>query len=168
MQPLGDLVIGPTDHELWLGPITLGDGDDSLWLDVVQTAPTQNWRYSYALVSFVTDEGAELGTTKIYGNLLGEVFRLGIRRPPVVRTGRIRFVSRPYNLRWLAAQGAPQWELSFAWESGQSGSGAPALGTRATLSTLARVTGQALTWAITNGTARILLPGNVRRSPDSN
>ena len=154
MKPLGDLVIGPTDHELWLGPITLGDGDDSIWLEVTQTSPVENWRYSYALVSFITDEGAELGTTKIYGNLLGEVFRLGIRRPPVVRTGRIRFISRPYNLGWLSAKGAPAWQLSFAWESGSSGSGAPALGTRATLGVLADLISAGVSYAInTTGTA---------------
>ena len=157
MQSLGDLVIGPTDHELWLGPITLGEGDDSLWLEVTQTSPTENWRYSYALVSFITDEGAELGTTKIYGNLHGEVFRLGIKRPPVVRTGRIRFVSRPYNLAWLSVQGAPTWHLSFAWESGQSGVGAPSLGTRATLGVLADLAETAVKYAIDQGFARILL-----------
>ena len=157
MQSLGDLVIGPSDHELWLGPITLGEGDDSLWLEVTQTAPVENWRYSYALVSFITDEGAELGTTKIYGNLFGEVFRLGIRRPPVVRTGRLRFISRPYNLSWLSAKGAPQWELSFAWESGQSGAGAPVFGTRATLGVLADLAESAVKYAIDQGFARILL-----------
>ena len=165
MKPLGDLVIGPTDHELWLGPITLEEGDDSLWLDVVQTAPTENWRYSYALVSFITDEGAELGTTKIYGNLLGEVFRLGIRRPPSVRTGRIRFVSRPYNLNWLSAKGAPEWNLSFRWESGASGAGAPALGTRATLGVLADLVGAGVAYAFGSGatagfaTVKLLPPG---------
>ena len=137
MKPLGDLIIGPSDTEKWLGPITLGPDDDTLWLEVTQLAPVENWRYSYALVSFISDEGAELGTTKIYGNLLGEVFRLGVRRPPLVRTGSIRFVARHYNLNWLQAEGAPEWNLSFQWESGSSGSGAPALGTRATLGVLA-------------------------------
>ena len=137
MRPLGELTIGPSDTEKWLGPITLGPDDDTLWLEVTQLAPVENWRYSYALVSFISDEGAELGTTKIYGNLLGEVFRLGVRRPPLVRTGRVRFVARHYNLNWLSAEGAPEWNLSFQWESGASGAGAPSLGTRATLGVLA-------------------------------
>ena len=148
MQPLGDLTIGPSDTEMYLGPITLGEEDDSVWLEITQTSPIENWRYSYALVSFVSTEGAELGTTKIFGNQLGEVFRIGVRRAPLVRTGSIRFVTRHYNLNWLRAEGAPQWELSFQWESGQSGSAAPSFGTRATLGVLADLVDLGVTYAI--------------------
>ena len=159
MRPLGDLVIGPSDYEKWLGPITLEPEDDTLWLEVTQRSPVENWKYSYALVSFISDEGAELGTTKIYGNLRGEVFRLGVRRPPLVRTGSIRFVSRHYNLNWLNAKGAPNWELSFEWESGASGVGAPSLGTRATLGVLSDLAGAGVSYAISGNFATIkLLP----------
>lgn len=148
MQPLGSLTVGPSDTEMWLGPITMGNEDDSLWLEITQTSPTESWRYSYALVSFISSEGAELGTTKIYGNLRGEVFRLGVRRAPLERTGSIRFVARHYNLNWLKAEGAPLWNLSFQWESGQSGSAAPSFGTRATLGVLADLIDIGVTYAI--------------------
>lgn len=158
MKPLGTLTIGPSDTEKWLGPVTIGPDDDTIWLDVTQTSPVENWKYSYALVSFVTDAGAELGTTKIYGNLGGEVFRLGVRRPPSERTGRIRFVARHYNLNWLNAKGAPKWNLSFDWESGESGAGAaPLFGTRATLGVLADLADLAVSFAIKNGIATIAL-----------
>ena len=149
--------MGPSDTEEYLGPITLGPDDDTIWLRVTQTSPVENWRYSFALVSFITDDGAELGTTKVYGNLLGEIFVIGVRRPPLVRTGRIRFVCRHYNLAWLRTEGAPTWNLSFQWESGSSGAGAPSFGTRATLGSLADFADTGVTYAIDSGFARIKL-----------
>ena len=149
--------MGPSDTEESLGPITLGPDDDTVWLRVTQTSPVENWRYSFALVSFISDEGAELGTTKVYGNLLGEVFAIGVRRPPRERTGRIRFVCRHYNLAWLRTEGAPTWDLSFQWESGSSGSGAPALGTRATLGVLGDLARAGVSYVVRDGVARILL-----------
>ena len=157
MRDLGSISMGPSDTEESLGPITLEPDDDTIWLRVTQTSPVENWRYSFALVSFVTDDGAELGTTKVYGNLLGEIFAIGVRRPPVVRTGRIRFVCRHYNLAWLRTEGAPSWDLSFQWESGSSGAGAPALGTRATLGVLGDLASAGVSYAINNGLATIRL-----------
>ena len=123
LEPLGSISVGPNDMEVFLGPIELAADADTLWLRVQQTSPAENWKYSYGLASFVSDDGATLGTTKIYGNLGGEIFALGVRRPPSIRTGRIRFVPRHYNLRWISTEGAPKWNLSFQYESGNISSG---------------------------------------------
>ena len=36
MKPLGELTIGASDTEKWLGPITLEPDDDTVWLEVTQ------------------------------------------------------------------------------------------------------------------------------------
>lgn len=157
MQHLGDITVGPADLEKDLGPLSLGPDDDTIWLRVTQTSPIENWRYSYGLISFLTDDGAELGTVKIYGNLLGEIFPIGVRRPPSLRTGILRFRPRAYNLAWLDAKNAPNWSLSIEYETGTSGSGAPVFGTRATLGVLGDLVGAAVSYAITGNGALIRL-----------
>lgn len=157
MQPLGTITVGPSDLFKDLGPFSIGPDDDTIWLDITQLQPTENWRYSYGLVSFITAEGAELGTTKVYGNQLGEVYKLGVGRAPLDRSGIIRFRPRSYNLSWIDAEGAPQWELEFKWESGESGSGSPVFGTRATLGSLADLAAFGVTYAINSGIARVSL-----------
>ena len=176
MKPLGSLVVGPNDTELWLDGITLDADDDLLWLRVTQTSPVESWKYSFGLASFISDDGAELGTTKIFGNLYGEVFAIGVGRPPSVRTGRLRFVARHYNLRWVSTEGAPTWNLDFEYETGSSGSGLPSFGTRATLGVLADLVDAGVTYVIREGFARLALTAlalppaqlNDRRSSDSN
>ncbi len=157
MQSLGTVTVGPSDLYRDLGPISLGADDDTIWLQVKQIQPTENWKYSYGIVSFITTEGAELGTTKVYGNQLGEVFRLGVRRAPLVRSGIIRFKPRAYNLAWVSAKGAPEWILDVEWESGLSGSGSPVFGTRATLGVLSDLVNAGVTYAISGGFATIKL-----------
>lgn len=120
MVGLGSISVGPSDLYKDLGPITLKEEDDTIWLDVTQTSPTEDWKYSYGIVSFVSTNGAELGSAKVYGNQNGEVFRLGVRRAPSVRTGVIRFRPRAWNLQWVSAKGAPRWELSFSYETGKT------------------------------------------------
>ena len=149
--------MGPSDTEESLGPVTLGPDDDTIWLRVTQTSPTENWRYSFALVSFITDDGADLGTTKVYGNLFGEIFAIGVRRTSRLRTGSIRFVCRHYNLAWLKTKGAPTWDLSFQWESGQSGSGSGSTGSDATLGVLGNLGTTGVDYAISGGFARVRL-----------
>ena len=148
MKPLGQITFTASDTDQYLGPITLGEGDDTIWLDVTQVSPTENWRYAFCLVSFVTDEGAELGTTRVYGNQSGEVFRLGVRRPPLLRTGRIRVFARHYNLAWLNAKNAPDWVLSFQWEAGKTSSTPADPGLTATLGVLADLVGAGVSYAI--------------------
>ena len=120
MEPLGSISMGPSDTSKDVGLITLPEGADTLWLRVVQLSPIENWKYSYGLCSFVTEAGAELGTQQIYGNQQGEIYRLGTGRVPQFRTGVLRFTCRAYNLRWLSAEGAPNWTLQFFWEAGGS------------------------------------------------
>ena len=159
MQPLGDVTVGPTDLFKDLGPLSLGADDDTIWLRVTQTSPVENWRYSYGLISFITDDGAELGTTKVYGNLLGEIFPIGVRRPPSFRTGILRFRPRAYNLSWLDAKNAPEWSLAIEYETGSSGSGTPVFGTRATLGVFADLARAGVSYAISAAGATIrLLP----------
>ena len=160
---LGSITITASDLHQDLGPISIGPDDDTLWLRVTQTSPTGNWRYSFGIVSFITSEGAELGSTKVYGNQLGEVFALSVRRPPLDGSGIVRFIPRHYNLQWVSAQGAPNWGLAFEWDSGQSGNGSPVFGTRATLGSLADIGDTGVSYAINNGFARIKLTSQLAR-----
>lgn len=154
---LGSLTIGPSDIYKDLGPITLPEGHDTLWLDVTQLSPTENWQYSYGLVSFLTSEGAELGTSKVYGNQDGEKFTLGIGLPPLDRTGLVRFTPRHYNLKWVSTEGAPNWVLAFKWRSGVSCSGGGGFGSVATLGVFGNFADTRVSWAIEEPGAKVRL-----------
>ena len=114
-------------------PITVGtafldEQDDTIWIKVTSASSGGcPWPWSYGLVTWITEEGRELGTVKVNGVCEGEVFRLGVGRAPSLRTGRLTFEPRSYNLAWIKL-GNP-WTLTFEWVSGQSGGGGG--GTRA-------------------------------------
>lgn len=154
---LGSVSITASDLYVDLGPVVMGIDDDTIWLHVTQTSPTENWKYSFGIASFISSEGAELGSTKVYGNQLGEVYALGVRRPPLDRTGFIRFRPRHYNLQWVALDASPNWSLDFQWESGQSGSGVLSLGTRSTLGVLADPPNADLDYTFRDKVARVRL-----------
>ena len=157
MNDLGLHTITANDSVLDLGPVSLGPDDDTLWIKVRQESPVEPWPFSYGLLYFENLDGRTLGTTKAYGHLYGEIYRLGVGRTPVERTGRLYWDSRHYNLGWVKAKDPPTWTLSFKWESGSSSAGSPSLGTRATLGVLGDLVGAGVSYAITNGIATIRL-----------
>ena len=127
--------------------LDLSPEDDTIWIHVTSAADVDScpWPWSYALLTWVTAEGRELGTTKIHGACDGEVFRIGVGRAPSLRTGSVRVYPRSYNLAWVNL-GHP-WTLTFKFQTGKSVEGAPALGTRATLGCLADLIDFGVTYA---------------------
>ena len=123
------ITVRPNDIvPITVGTAFLGEQDDTIWIKVTSAASGGcPWPWSYGLVTWITEEGRELGTVKVNGVCEGEVFRLGVGRAPSLRTGRLTFEPRSYNLAWIKL-GNP-WTLTFEWVSGQSGGGGG--GTRA-------------------------------------
>ena len=105
-----------------VGAFFLNEGDDTIWLKVT-SAPSGDcpWPWSYGLLTWITENGRELGTVKVNGVCEGEVFRLGVGRPPSLRSGRIFFTPRAYNLAWVKL-GNP-WSLTISAVSGQTNGG---------------------------------------------
>lgn len=139
MFNLGNVTLGPLDRSVLVGPFSLDEGDDTLWVNITQISPQQEWNFSYALLWWESTDGRQLGTQKVYGCELGEIFRFGVGRAPVVRAGNLYIAPRAYNRRWISIDNPPEWTLNFEAESGFTGSGTgpPAFGIRATLGTCA-------------------------------
>ena len=127
-----------------VGTATMDADDDTFWIKVTSSSSGDcPWPWSYGLLTWITDNGRELGTVKINGVCEGEVFRLGVGLSPSLRTGSFSFTPRSYNLKWIEL-GNP-WTLTFSWQSGVSSGGqVPALGTKATLMTPGVPRGNAL------------------------
>ena len=127
-----------------VGVADLEPEDDTLWIKVTSKSSGDcPWPWSYGLLTWISENGRELGTVKINGVCEGEVFRLGVGLPPSVRSGSLSFTPRSYNLKWIEL-GNP-WTLEFSWKSGNSGGGqVPAFGTKATLMTPGVPRGNAL------------------------
>jgi hypothetical protein len=118
-----DLTVFPdTNSPVDIGEFVLGAEDDTIWIKVT-SAPQSGcpWPWSYGLVTWISEEGRELGTVKINGVCEGEVFRLGVGRAPSLRTGRLSFTPRSYNLAWVKL-GHP-WTLTFEAVSGVTNGG---------------------------------------------
>lgn len=126
-----------------VGSVALGEDDDTIWIKVTSSPQGEcPWPWTYGLLTWISENGRELGTVKINGVCEGEVFKLGVGLPPSFRTGSLSFTPRSYNLKWIEL-GHP-WTLTFAWETGSSGGGQlPAFGSRATLMTPAVPRGNA-------------------------
>lgn len=157
MNNLGSHSITANDVVVDLGPVDLGVDDDSLWVKVTQISPVDPWPFSYGLLYFASTDGRTLGTVKAYGHQTGEFYRLGIGRTPLVRSGHLYWESRHYNLGWVKAKSSPPWTLSFQWESGQSSSGSGPTGPAATLGSFGNFADSRVSYAYTNGFARIRL-----------
>ena len=118
-----EITVGPTDdYPVDVGVVNLAEGDDTIWIKVT-SAPSGDcpWPWSYGLLTWISDNGRELGTVKINGVCEGEVFRLGVGRAPSLRTGRLSFTPRNYNLAWIQL-GHP-WTLTFEAVSGTTAGG---------------------------------------------
>lgn len=158
-ETVGTVSAGPQDREILVGSFSLEEDDDILFLRITQTSPATPWNYSFGLVTFRSSVGQELGTTKIYGSIYGECYRLGIGRTPLQRTGSIYFTPRAYNRGWISIADPPLWQLEVEAQSGsESDIGSPPVfGTRATLGVLSNLTDFAVSYAISNGIASISL-----------
>jgi len=154
---VGELTVTPDDLNEVVGSFSLSEGHDTIWVRVTQLNPPGPWPWSYGILGWQTSAGYELGSIKCFGEQTGEVYRLGVGRPPLVRTGQLTFEPRSFNLAWVK-NGYP-WTLRFEAASGSSGSGQsdgdPVFGTRATLGVLSDIANAGITYAIANGYATI-------------
>jgi hypothetical protein len=160
MVDLGNVTLGPLDRSVLVGPFSLEEGDDTLWVNITQISPQQEWNFSYALLWWESSDGRQLGTQKVYGEQLGEIFRFGVGLAPVERDGRIYIAPRAYNRRWISIDNPPEWVLNFEATSGYTGTGTgpPAFGIRATLGTLANLANVRIPYEITDGIAYLTTP----------
>ena len=122
--PIGSVSVTAGTHEVSVGAVTLAPGADTLWVKVTQQGGESPWPWGFGLASFVTAQGRELGTAKIYGNTDGEVFKLGNGLSPMERSGMLVFRPRSFSLAWLRA-GNATWNLSFAARSGTAAAVSP-------------------------------------------
>ena len=156
---VGELTITPDDLNEVVGSFAMGEDHDTIWVRVTQVNPTGPWPWSYGILGWQTSQGYELGSIKCYGEQTGEVYRLGVGRPPLVRTGQLTFEPRSFNLAWVK-NGYP-WTLRFEAASGQSGFGQsgsdPVFGTRATLGVLSDLADARVAYAVAEGIATIKL-----------
>ena len=113
---LGTQTFGPNDQVVDVGAVTLAEGADTLWVRVTQMSGPTPWPWSYGIAAFESLEGRSLGSVKAFGTPSGEVVRLGVGLPPLVRDGRLLFEPRSFNLAWIR-NGNP-WQLNFEVRSG--------------------------------------------------
>lgn len=122
-QPVGSVAVGPQDREVLVGSFAMQDGDDSIWVRIKQNDPPDIWAFSYGLLTWRSAQGQELGTIKVYGDVDGEVYRLGVGLPPIAKEGNLYFTARAYNRRWIEQREPPIWSLDFEAQSGVSNGG---------------------------------------------
>ena len=119
--PISEVTVGPDDLSVVVGSFDLDQGDDTIWVDVVALNADDFWPWSYGILSWKTDRGYELGSTKAYTEKPGEIFRLGVGRPPRLRSGVLIYEPRSFNLSWIKK--GNELTLSFTASSGRSGGG---------------------------------------------
>ena len=115
--PVGDVTLGPNSNQVVVGAFPLAEGADTCWVNVRQTSPATNNNFSYGILSWRSQDGRTLGSSKVYGRPEGEVFKLTVGLSPLQRNGVLVFEPRLYNLKWIR-DGGPTWSLSFAAHSG--------------------------------------------------
>jgi len=156
--PVGSVAVGPQDQEVLVGSFTLAAGDDSLWVKVTQQNPPDYWTYSYGLLTWKSNQGQELGTIKVHGDVDSEVYRLGTGLAPEELTGQLLFRPRSYNRRWIEQALPPIWELDFEAQSGTTAGGSGGIGIPATIWSPADTDNARSSFAINpDGYARIKL-----------
>lgn len=116
-EPTSVTVTPSTPDNVYITDLTLQPDDDSIWVHVTSSGGKDcPWPWSYAVLTWVSSEGRELGSAVIHGPCEGEVYRIGNGRAPLDRTGSIRLYPRSYNLQWVKL-GHP-WTLTFKFETG--------------------------------------------------
>ena len=158
-ETVGTVNVGPQDREVLVGSFSLKEDDDTLFLRITQTSPTTPWNYSFGLVTFRSSVGQELGTSKVYGSIYGENYRLGVGLPPLVRTGNIYFTPRAYNRGWISIADPPKWNLELEAQSGRTSGGSGDSGSDGAFGgILSDAAGALLTYAFREGFAYLLIP----------
>ena len=143
----------PNDDEVVVGAFTLAEQADTLWIRITQIDPTSQNNFAYGIVSWQSENGRELGSTKAYGTTVGEVFQLPVTKAPGSRQGSIVFMPRLYNLKWIRDNNI-NWRLSFAAASGRLNSTAADNGTNAVSSVVSDSDGNLARFRLqTNGLA---------------
>ena len=116
-EPTSVTVTPSTPSNVYIRDLELQPNDDSIWVHVTSSGGENcPWPWSYAVLTWVSSEGRELGSTVIHGPCEGEVYRIGNGRTPLDRNGSIRLYPRSYNLQWVKL-GHP-WTLTFKFETG--------------------------------------------------
>jgi hypothetical protein len=115
---VGEITVTPEDAVVDVGALELAQGADTLWIRMTNLGLPEPWPWSYGILSFRSDEGQSLGSTKAFNSYSGEVFRLGVGLPPLLRTGMLTFEPRGFNLAWVR-KGNP-WTLGFEAQSGST------------------------------------------------
>lgn len=118
---VGTKTFTPDDLVEIIGPFSMDEGADTLWTRITLLSPPTPWPWSYGILGFKTSNGYELGSVKAYAEAESEVFRLGIGRTPLERSGVITFEPRAFNLGWIK-KGNPL-TLKFECSSGISAGG---------------------------------------------
>ena len=113
---VGEITVKPTDSVVEVGPFELSGGADTIWVRMTNTGEESGWPWSYGILSFKTEEGQPLGSIKAYNSYDGEVFRLGVGLAPSVRSGKLTFEPRGFNLAWVSKGNS--WPLKFEAQSG--------------------------------------------------
>ena len=162
---VGTATVGPQTQEVLVGLFPLEPGDDSLWVRIQQLSPATYWQYAYGILTWKSAFGKELGSVKCYGDTASEVFRLGNGATPIDPNGSLYFSPRAYNRRWISIENPPEWKLNFEAQSGVLADGSPVFGTRATLGSLADLGDTGVSYAITDGFARVKLNSPTRIWP---
>ena len=158
-ETVGTVNVGPQDREVLVGSFSLKEDDDTLFLRITQTSPTTPWNYSFGLVTFRSSVGQELGTSKVYGSIYGENYRLGVGLPPLVRTGNIYFAPSAYNRGWISIADPPKWTLELEAQSGRTAGGGGDSGSGGAFGGLVSDTaGALLSYAFKQGFAYLLIP----------
>jgi hypothetical protein len=117
-----NVTVGPADvSPISVGDFSIGEGENTIWVKMTsaKTGGDCAWPWSYGLLTWITEDGRELGTVKVNGVCDGEVFKLGNGLTPSFRSGRVEFTPRSYNLQWIKL-GHP-WQLKFQFKSGTEG-----------------------------------------------
>ena len=151
--PIGSVTVGPQDPMVQVGHFVMDPDDDVIWIKITQNSPQTLWQYSYGLLTWRSSEGKELGTIKVYGDIDGETFKLGVGLPPLDRNGMFEFTARAYNRQWISIAEPPEWTLSFKAKSGKAVAGAPVFGTRATLGVLADLVDAGVSYSLNSAAA---------------
>ncbi len=155
-QTVSVTVNASTPDPVIITDLELGPDDDAIWA-YVRTAAGDRcpFPWAYAILTWVTSEGRELGSATIHGPCEGEVFRISNGLTPTEKVGSIRLYPRSYNLAWIEL-GHP-WTLSFRFQTGKLYSAGAAFGTRATLGVLADLDDARVSYAIDGDTAKVRL-----------
>ena len=152
--PLGQITVLPTVESYTLGPVDLNPNDDTLWVRSRAVNYDPSWPYSFGLVSYLSSEGFELGTIKVFAKEYWEPYELTVGRPPLQRSGVLQYVPRSFNLAWTEKKNIPELVLELEYQSGEVGDGEPL--SRGSLCSFVDLAGTTLKFVDT-GTGKVAL-----------